>query len=184
VGKKSFSHKEPIRVQYFKTAYGEIILGSFRGSLCLADWRYRKMRVSIDRRITTVLDAGFVEESSAVIEETKLQLTQYFRAERKSFDIPILLVGTDFQKKVWNELLKIPYGETESYLGLSKKLNNVKAIRAVASANGANAISILVPCHRIVGSNGKLVGYAGGLKTKKKLLELEGSLIANQLELF
>ena len=159
-------------------------MGSFKGSLCLADWRYRKMRASIDKRITTGLRADFVEQSSNVIEETKYQLTQYFLAERKSFDIPILLVGTEFQKKIWNELLKIPYGKTESYLGLSQKLNNEKAIRAVALANGANAISIIVPCHRIIGSNGKLVGYAGGISTKLKLLTLENAVNNEQLSLF
>ena len=95
-----------------------------------------------------------------------------------------MLVGSDFQKTVWNTLLQIPYGKTETYLGLSKSMNNEKAIRAVASANGANAFSIIVPCHRVIGSDGKLVGYAGGLSVKKKLLELEGALATNQLSLF
>ena len=94
-------------------------------------------------------------------------------------------MNTAFQKSVWDELRQIPYGKTDSYLGLSQKLNNEKAIRAVASANGANAISIIVPCHRIIGSNGELVGYAGGLPAKKKLLKLEGSdPMGDELELF
>ena len=93
-------------------------------------------------------------------------------------------MGTDFQKEVWTELIKIPYGESRTYLELSKQLGNELAIRAVASANGANAISIIVPCHRIIGSDGKLIGYAGGLSAKKKLLELEGALKTNQLSLF
>ena len=84
----------------------------------------------------------------------------------------MLLVGTDFQKTVWNELLNIPYGKTISYAGLSQKLGNPKAIRAIASANGANPISILVPCHRVIGSDRKLVGYGGGLPAKKILLEV------------
>jgi len=109
---------------------------------------------------------------------------EYFEGNRTEFDIPIRLVGSDFQKKVWEELIKIPYGKTESYLGLSRKLNNEKAIRAVASANGANAISILVPCHRIIGSKGELTGYAGGLNTKKELLKLESSDQSEQLEIF
>ena len=84
------------------------------------------------------------------------------------------MFGSDFQKSVWNALIQIPFGETKSYLALSQQLQNPDAIRAVASANGANAISIIVPCHRIIGSDGSLVGYAGGLEAKKKLLRLEG----------
>ena len=95
------------------------------------------------------------------------------------------MVGSPFQQEVWNELLKIPFGETESYLGLSKRLNNEKAIRAVAGANGANAISIIIPCHRIIGEKGDLTGYAGGIETKKKLLQLENvNLFPDQLKLF
>ena len=104
---------------------------------------------------------------------------------RKKFDIPVRFVGSSFQQKVWNELLKIPYGKTVSYLEISKKIGDEKAIRAVAAANGANAISIIVPCHRVVGSNGELTGYAGGLTVKKKLLHLEKSgKYPEQLELF
>ena len=173
-----------IKIQYFKTPIGELILGSFDNQLCLADWRYRKMRDTIDNRIKKGLKAEFIEETSPIIEKTIIQLTEYFSKKRTAFDIDLLFVGTDFQKTVWNELINIPYGKTISYMDLSKKLNNVKAIRAVASANGANAIAILVPCHRIIGSDGKLVGYAGGLPTKKKLLLLEGAMIENQLNLF
>ena len=106
------------------------------------------------------------------------EMNEYFEGKRKTFDIPLLMVGTAFQKSVWNGLLAVPYGTTASYLKLSKNIGNEKAVRAVASANGANAISILIPCHRIIGSNGNLVGYAGGLPAKKKLLELENNLFA------
>jgi methylated-DNA-[protein]-cysteine S-methyltransferase len=176
--------QDKIKTEYFKTPFGELILGSFEDKLCLCDWRYRKMRTSIDKRILTELNTTFVEEESDIIKETKTQLTQYFKKERTEFNIPILLVGSDFQKNVWNTLLKIPFGKTETYLGLSKKLGNEKAIRAVASANGANAISIIIPCHRIVGKDGTLVGYAGGLAAKRKLLDLENALIKSQLSLF
>ena len=162
-----------INILYFKTSFGELILGSFENQLCLCDWQYRKMRSSIDNRIQTGLDASYIEENSEIIQLTKNQLNEYFEGKREIFDIPLKLVGTDFQQNVWNELIKIPYGKTETYLSLSRKLNNEKAIRAVASANGANAISIIVPCHRIVGSDGKLVGYAGGIQAKKQLLNLE-----------
>lgn len=173
-----------IKIHYFKTPIGELILGSYNEKLCLADWRYRKMRSAIDNRLQKGLQANFIEETSDIIEQTKIQLNEYFNAKRTEFNIDLLFVGTDFQKTVWKALIQIPFGETNSYLKLSKSLNNEKAIRAVAAANGANAISILVPCHRIIGSSGKLVGYAGGLPAKKKLLQLEGALVENQLSLF
>lgn len=165
-----------ISIQTYSTPVGDILLGSYEGKLCLADWKYRKMRTSIDKRLQKGLNAKYVEESSEVIVETMKQLDAYFANERKLFDIPLLMVGTDFQKSVWQGLMKIPYGTTASYLELSKKIGNEKAVRAVASANGANAISIMIPCHRIIGSDGSLTGYAGGLATKKKLLELEQNL--------
>ena len=173
-----------ISIQYYKTPVGELILGAYNGKLCLADWRYRKMRDVTDKRIQKGLQAVYTEEKAPILEQTKTELDAYFNQKLKEFTIPLQLVGTDFQKQVWNALQEIPYGKTESYLGLSKKLQNEKAIRAVASANGANAISILIPCHRIIGTNGNLVGYAGGLKTKEKLLLLERALQTNQLKLF
>ena len=173
-----------IFIQYARTPLGELIVGSYNEQLCLCDWRYRKMRISIDKRIQTLLNASFTEADSSIIRETKLQLDQYFKQERTQFDLPLLLAGSDFQKRVWKALLEIPYGKTETYLGLSKIVGDEKAIRAVAAANGANAISIIVPCHRIVGSNGHLVGYAGGLLTKRKLLTLETALNEPQLSLF
>ncbi len=133
------------------------------------------MRSAIDQRIQTGLEADYIEEDTDTIQLAKNQLTEYFGEGRKVFNIPLLMVGTSFQKSVWDELLKIPFGRTESYLGLSRRLNNENAIRAVAAANGANALSIFIPCHRIVGSKNELTGYAGGLSVKKKLLKLEGS---------
>lgn len=104
------------------------------------------------------------------------QLKEYFAGTRKEFDVPLDIEGTDFQKKVWNELQNISYGKTISYKTLSEKLGDVKAIRAVGKANGQNPIAILIPCHRVIGVNGSLVGYAGGLALKEKLLHLEGAL--------
>jgi len=176
--------KEEINIEYFKTPLGELIIGSYNDKLCLCDWRYRNLRTSIDQRILTGLNAEYIQGRSTIIKETKDQLNQYFEGNRSEFSIPLLMVGSDFQKSVWNALMRISYGNTETYLGLSKKINNEKAIRAVATANGANAISIIVPCHRIIGSHGKLVGYAGGLHVKKKLLQLENALVDNQLSIF
>lgn len=174
-----------ISVQYYKSPCGELMLGSYNNKLCLCDWRYRKMRESIDLRITKGLMADYKEESTTIISQTIKQLELYFKGQLTKFTLPLLMVGTEFQKQVWQALLALPYGKTCSYLDLSIQLKNKKAIRAVASANGANALSIIVPCHRIIGSDGKLVGYAGGLNAKKKLLELEGTLPDNsQLRLF
>lgn len=170
---KSDNNMNYIETSIFSTTYGDLLIGSFENKLCVCDWYYRKLRTQIDNRIKTALNAEYIENESAIITETKKQLKAYFQAERKNFDIPLLLIGTDFQIKVWETLQKISYGETSTYLKLSALMGNTKAIRAVAGANGANAISIIVPCHRIIGSNGNLTGYAGGLNTKKKLLELE-----------
>jgi len=103
------------------------------------------------------------------------QLTEYFTGERKTFDLPLAATGTPFQQKVWRALCKIQSGETKTYGWLAKQINNEKAVRAVGSANGANPIALIVPCHRVIGSNGKLTGYAGGLALKAKLLMHEGA---------
>ncbi len=103
------------------------------------------------------------------------QLKEYFRGDRKHFDLPLEIEGTDFQKRVWNELLKIPYGKTISYKELAVRLEDEKVIRAAASANGSNPLPIVIPCHRVIGSDGSLIGYGGGLEIKEKLLILEGS---------
>lgn len=107
------------------------------------------------------------------LEDCVFQLQEYFDGKRKIFDIKLNPEGTEFQKKVWNQLLEIPYGKTISYLDLSKQLGDVKAIRAVANANAKNPIWIIIPCHRVIGSDGSLTGYAGGLNRKQWLLEHE-----------
>ena len=162
-----------IVIQHYSSPYGELVLGSFGKDLVLCDWQYRKMRSAIDQRILSSLAAEFVEGDSPVIQQAIRELNEYFKEDRTQFDVPYQLVGTPFQQQVWLELIKIPYGQTTTYSKLSKKLNNEKAIRAIAAANGANALSIIVPCHRVIGSDNQLVGYAGGLTTKRKLLELE-----------
>lgn len=108
-----------------------------------------------------------------VLEDCVYQLNEYFNGTRENFDLNLNPQGTDFQKTVWNALLKIPFGKTTTYLALSKQLGDPKAIRAVANANGKNPIWIIIPCHRVIGSDGSLTGYAGGLHRKKWLLEHE-----------
>lgn len=167
-----------ILTQTFKTPCGELLLGSYDNKLCLCDWKYRKMRSSIDKRIQSGVSAYYTDGNSEVLEQTKQQLTEYFSQQRKDFDLPLQLIGSEFQQSVWQGLLNILYGDTRSYSELAKRINKTAAVRAVGAANGSNAISIIVPCHRIVGSNGELTGYAGGLNTKKKLLALESDLFS------
>ena len=108
-----------------------------------------------------------------VLQRAVRELDEYFRGERREFDIPLLLAGSDFQKRVWQQLPSIPYGQTVSYGELAAAIGAPKSVRAVANANGANAISIILPCHRIIGSDGRLTGYGGGLRAKQYLLDLE-----------
>ncbi|WP_304201575.1 methylated-DNA--[protein]-cysteine S-methyltransferase [Flavobacterium alvei] len=119
---------------------------------------------------------------STILQEAVSQLNEYFEGKRTDFTFKLNPSGTEFQQKVWKELLEIPFGKTMSYLELSKKLGDVKAIRAVASANGKNPLWIVVPCHRVIGTDGSLTGYAGGLWCKKWLLEHENP--TNQGSLF
>lgn len=116
-------------------------------------------------------------QSHPILDECVLQLDEYFKSERKEFTVKLNLEGTEFQKKVWNELMKIPFGRTISYMELAKSVGDIKAIRAVGAANGKNKIAIIIPCHRVIGSDGKLTGYAGGLWRKEWLLKHEGILM-------
>lgn len=162
-----------IQVQRYYSPCGELILGSYEDKLCLCDWATEKPRDVVDKRLQKMLQARYEESISDIIQKTARQLDEYFNGKRTTFDIPLLFVGTEFQKSVWAKLLEIPYGKTLSYGELAKQLSMPKAVRAVANANGANAISILAPCHRVIGSNHSLTGYAGGLAAKKRLLDLE-----------
>ena len=113
------------------------------------------------------------KENNPVVQQTIKELEEYFAGNRKVFTVPLDLRGTEFQKKVWEALREIPYGETRSYKEIAEKIGNPKASRAVGMANHRNPIGIVVPCHRVVGANGKLTGYAGGIPMKQALLELE-----------
>ena len=165
--------KNVITIRPYESPCGLLMLGSFEDRLCLCNWQLEKQRGCVERRLKRLLQSEFEDGESLVIAETVRQLDEYFAGQRKVFDLPILLVGTEFQKSVWNELLKIPFGVTRSYGEVARQLEIPKAVRAVANANGANAISILAPCHRIIGSDHSLTGYGGGLVAKKMLLDLE-----------
>lgn len=124
------------------------------------------------------------EMINPVIEEAKSQLIGYFEGRLKEFNLPLEPEGTEFQKSVWQELLKIPYGSTISYAELAIRLGDLKKIRAVGTANGKNPIAVIIPCHRVIGSDGKLVGYSSGLDKKEWLLKHEGAAIYNQIDMF
>ncbi|HEV7379236.1 MAG TPA: methylated-DNA--[protein]-cysteine S-methyltransferase [Dyadobacter sp.] len=121
------------------------------------------------------IDWGDLDESDPVLIEAETQLAEYFAKKRTTFDLPLDFIGTDFQRKVWAELLKIPFGETRTYGAIANELGDSNAVRAVGAANGKNPISIIAPCHRVIGASGKLTGFAGGLQNKDFLLRLERS---------
>lgn len=162
-----------IYVQNWKSPVGDMMLGSIDDKVCVCDWAKERRRGMIDRRICRVLGAEYEEGCSPTIEKMIIELKEYFAGERRAFDLPIQFAGTEFQCRVWSELIKIPYGTTISYAALARRIGHPKAVRAVASANATNPISIFVPCHRVIGNDHKLTGYGGGLDAKRALLTLE-----------
>lgn len=146
--------------------------------------RYYPYNLTILGKIYITEDDGFItnisfkelkaqKEETPLIKKTYLELEEFLNKKRKTFDIPILPKGTNFQKRVWEELLKIPYGQTVTYKDIAQRIGNEKACRAVGMANNKNPIVIIIPCHRVVGTNNNLTGYSGGVEIKQKLLELE-----------
>lgn len=130
----------------------------------------QKTITGIERSFKTILTFG---KNCDLSDKAISEINEYINGERKNFSIPFILEGTEFQKKVWNQLIKIPYGTTKTYKQIAELIGNPKACRAVGNANNKNPIAIVVPCHRVIGTNGKLIGYAGGLDMKEKLLEIE-----------
>ena len=162
-----------ICIQFYSSPCGELILASMGNALCLCDWNGMPCAERNKRRLDRYVNVVFCTESSPVLEQTKRQLDDYFAGHRKTFDIPLHPFGTDFQLLVWRALIDIPYGETRTYMEIATKIGNAKGVRAVAQAIGANGIDILIPCHRVIGSNHSMTGYTGGLDKKKFLIELE-----------
>jgi len=163
-----------IKITRYSSLVGEMIVGSCGDEICLCDWAAGRRRDANDRRIQRHLEATCEEGTSPAIVRAIAQLDEYFAGRREVFDLKLRFTGSPFQCLVWSELLKIPYGTTISYVELARRIGNPKAVRAVAAANAANPISIIVPCHRVISSNYRLTGYAGGLDAKKFLLTLEG----------
>ncbi len=127
------------------------------------------------------IDKGEQRADFPVLQQTEQQLGDYFAGQRKVFELPLHFIGTDFQQQVWRALLTIPHGETRSYLQIAQQIGNEKSVRAVGAANGKNPISIIAPCHRVIGSSGKLIGFAGGLEAKAFLLQLESPVLQADL---
>lgn len=163
-----------------------MIAGANDKGVCMFEFEYRKSVSEIKLRIANTLKEDYVFGNHPLLKELEQQAGEYFAGERTVFDLPLQLAGSPFQVKVWEDLLKIPYGEKRTYKQQAITYGDLKAIRAIASANGANGIAIIVPCHRVVGSNGSLTGYGGGLERKRWLLEHEQkhSLSLYQKELF
>lgn len=167
------NNKNIISVQIYRSPCGILALGSLGNQLCLCDWQTANDRKSITSRIERLLHANLTWKQSETTDNAASQLDEYFSGKRKVFDVPLLFAGTDFQKTVWMALSQIPFGKTVSYTELAELIGLPNAVRPVANANRANAISIFVPCHRVIGSDHSLTGYGGGLSAKRFLLNLE-----------
>lgn len=149
-----------------------IACANFEG-ICLLEFSDREGLEKQKIQLKEDLKTDFIDGENNHLVNLEIQLSEYFDKSRTSFDLPLVMTGTTFQNNVWNTLLEIPFGKTMTYIELSHKLGDPKAIRAVAGANGANRIVILIPCHRVIGSDGTLTGYSGGIWRKQWLLELE-----------
>ena len=147
------------KVFFYDTPVGKLCIGEEDDSITRVTW--------------SKVPQEYIQEETELILSCKIQLEEYFAGNRKQFDLPLAPKGTDFQKRVWKALTDIPYGETRTYGEIAAAVGSPKAARAVGMANNKNPIGILIPCHRVVGANGKLVGYAGGMEKKEFLLELE-----------
>ena len=161
----------------YRSPVGALMLASVAGRLCMCDYAAASHHAGICRRVERALGMYFHHGESTATRQAAEQLTEYFAGHRRHFEIEYMAIGTPFQQRVWHALQAIPYSVTESYAHLAHRVGNPAAIRAVAAAVGANPLSIIVPCHRIIGSDGSLTGYAGGLPAKQALLALEGSIL-------
>jgi AraC family transcriptional regulator of adaptative response/methylated-DNA-[protein]-cysteine methyltransferase len=162
-----------IHLGWVDTPIGPLIAGSREGNLILLEFTNRQRMETQIETLKKRFKAAFLPEDDAVIKQTRRELDEYFAGKRRAFTIPLDYPGTPFETKVWDELLKIPYGETRSYEQLAEITSSKGAVRAVGSANGRNRIAIVIPCHRVVNKSGALGGYGGGLWRKQTLLALE-----------
>ena len=166
-----------IDLKRIETPLGTMYAAAVTEGICMLEFTDRKMLETEFKDLAKSLNATIVLGENPHFKDLEKELTEYFSGKRKEFTVSLSPVGTSFQKSVWQILIKIPYGETWNYRQQSERLGDAKKVRAVANANGMNKISILIPCHRVIGSNGTLTGYGGGIWRKQKLLELEKAIL-------
>jgi AraC family transcriptional regulator of adaptative response/methylated-DNA-[protein]-cysteine methyltransferase len=169
-----------VTVNRIPTPLGPMVAGVVDDAICLLEFADRRMLETQLVRLQKRLECVFVPGASEVFDRLAEELESYFNGERTEFSAPLLTPGTAFQQQVWARLRAIPAGTTKSYGDIAKEIGRPTAVRAVARANGDNRIAILIPCHRVIGADGKLTGYAGGLWRKQRLLEVEGSVLAER----
>ncbi len=160
-----------------ETPLGTMIACAGKDGICMLEFSDRKALPTELKQISKYFNANIIQGNNPHFDKLEQELAEYFEGTRKDFAVPISPVGTNFQKKVWEILRQIPYGTTRSYQDQARILGNPKSVRAVANANGLNKISIIIPCHRVIGTDGKLTGYGGGIWRKQKLLELEQAIL-------
>lgn len=165
-----------ITLRQFSTPLGPMYAGVSETGLCLLEFTDRKMIDAQIEQLQKTMNASFIVGRNALLDRVEQQINEYFNGERRSFDIPLDIRGTDFQKQAWDALLKIPYGEIRSYQQQADRIGKPNAVRAVASANAKNHIAIVIPCHRVIAKDGGLAGFGGGIWRKRFLLDLEGAL--------
>lgn len=171
---KNFTTKNLIYTTVINTPLGDMVAGAIKEGICMLAFIHPLHIDAHLAKLKDVFDAEVMAGENQYFVTLREQLKEYFEGKRKEFTLPLKLVGTPFQVSVWKELLKIPYGQTISYKTQAMAINMPKAYRAVANANGQNMIDILVPCHRVIGHDGKLNGYGAGIEKKEFLLRLEG----------
>ena len=177
VSPKNSKDQKIIDLKRIETPIGTMYAAAIKEGICMLEFTDRKMLETEFKDLAKSLNATIVQGANPHFKTLETELSEYFEGNRLEFTVPLSPVGTAFQKSVWEVLMKIPYGETWNYKKQSEVLGDVKKVRAVANANGMNKISILIPCHRVIGSNGTLTGYGGGIWRKQKLLELEKAIL-------
>lgn len=166
-----------IDLKRIETPLGTMFACAVEEGICLLEFTDRKNIEKQFQSLSKALNSEIVQGENKHFKQLESELKEYFEGKRQQFEVPLYITGTEFQGKVWQLLREIPLGETRTYKQQSERLGNIKAIRAVGTANGINKIAILIPCHRVIGSKGDLVGYAGGIWRKQKLLELENAIL-------
>lgn len=168
-------------VSTFNSPLGSIVLSSSLGKLVYCNWDHPSCRIKFEKVMKEIIRKDEKhDEDGELLAQAKKELEEYFTGKRKAFDLPLeFMSATPFQKKIWNLIYEIPYGETISYKGLAERYGNIKAVRAIARACGANPLAVVVPCHRVTGSREETGGYTGGLERKIRLQEIEQTFFEN-----